>query len=124
MNQRNTSVALLAAGATAGLTLTYLTRRTRARLRKPLTQAVTILAPRERVEAFISSREHMAQALESTKRFAAIERVEVRHAPGDRGTEVYLTMRGTGKYAIKEILRRAKSLLEAGEIPTGRRYAA
>jgi hypothetical protein len=49
--------------------------------------------------------------------------MEVRDAPGGRGTEIYLTMRGLGKYAIKDVLRRAKALLEAGEIPTGRRYA-
>jgi hypothetical protein len=53
----------------------------------------------------------------------AIERMEVRDAPGGRGTEMYLTMRGLGKYTIKDVLRRAKALLETGEIPTGRRYA-
>jgi hypothetical protein len=53
----------------------------------------------------------------------AIERLEIREAPDGRGTEMYLTMRGHGKYAIKDVLRRAKALLEAGEIPTGRRYA-
>jgi hypothetical protein len=32
-------------------------------------------------------------------------------------------MRGLGKYQVKDVLRRVKALLEAGEIPTGRRYA-
>jgi hypothetical protein len=38
-------------------------------------------------------------------------------APGGRGTELHLTMRAE-KYAVKEIVRRLKSLLETGEIPT------
>ncbi|MFN2449347.1 MAG: hypothetical protein ABR508_06070 [Candidatus Baltobacteraceae bacterium] len=124
MDERKTSAVLLAAGAAAGLTMTYLTRRTRARLRKPVTQAATVLAPRERVEEFIESREHVIEALTTGKLLGNIERLEVRAAPGRRGTEIYLTMRGIGKYATKDILRRAKSLLEAGEIATGRRFAS
>lgn len=124
MNEQNTTaVKLLAAGAAAGLTLTYLARASRARMRKPIIQTATVLAPRARVSAFIESRERMLDALESKKRFANIERVELRDAPGDRGTEICLTMRGLGKYAVKDILRRAKALIECGEIPTGRRYA-
>ena len=123
MGQRNMPAALLAAGAAAGLTLTYLTRTTRARLRKGVTQAVTVFAPRTRVEEFVESREHMIEVLGSRKMMNNVARLEVREAPGERGTEIYLTMRGIGKYATKEILRRAKALLEAGEVPTGRRYA-
>lgn len=124
MNQRNTALSLFAAGAAAGLTLTYATRNKRARLRKPIEQAVTVAVPRERVEAFVESRERMLTALGSKRRLGMIDRLEVRDAPGGRGTEVRLGMRGLGKYDIKEVLRRAKSLLEAGEIPTGRRYAS
>lgn len=124
MNQRNTAFSLFAAGAAAGLTLTYMTRRARAPLRKPITQAMTMVAPRESVERFIESRDRMLIALGSKRRFGQILRLEVRDAPGNRGTEVHLGMRGLGKYQIKEVLRRMKALLEAGEIPTGRRYAA
>jgi hypothetical protein len=123
MNERNTSVTLLAAGAAAGLTLTYLARSARARMRRPITQAATILVPRERVEQFVESRERMNDVLGGKRKFGMIERLEICDAPPDRGTEVYLTMRGVGKYAIKDVLRRAKALLETGEIPTGRRYA-
>ncbi len=123
MNERKTSVGFLVAGAAAGLTATYLTRNARARLRKPITQAATIAVPRDRVESFIESRERMVEALESKRKIALIERLEVRDAPGSRGTEVYLTMRGVGKYGVKDVLRRAKAMLETGEIPTGRRYA-
>jgi hypothetical protein len=123
MNERNTSVSLLVAGAAAGLTLTYLARSARARMRKPVTQAITVVATRERVEAFIEMRDRMIEALESKRKFALIDRLEIRDAPAGRGTELFLTMRGVGKYAVKEVLRRAKALIEAGEIPTGRRYA-
>lgn len=124
MNQRNTAFSLFAAGAAAGLTLTYMTRTTRARLRKPIAQAMTMVVPRESVERFIESRESMLIALESKRRFNQIDRLEVHDAPGKRGTEIHLAMRGVGKYEIKEVLRRIKALLEAGEIPTGRRYAS
>lgn len=124
MNQRNTKVSLFAAGAAAGLTLTYITRSARARLRKPIVQAMTMVTPRESAERFIESRDRMLIALGSKKRFGLIERLELHDAPGSRGTEVYLAMRGLGKYEIKDVLRRMKALLEAGEIPTGRRYAA
>lgn len=66
----------------------------------------------------------MLEALGSKRRFGLVDRLEVRDAPAGRGTEVRLSMRGLGKYQIKEVLRRAKALLEAGEIPTGRRYAS
>lgn len=124
MNQRNTAFSLFAAGAAAGLTLTYMTRSTRARLRKPIAQALTMVVPRESVERFIESRDRMLIALGSKRRFNQIDRLEVHDAPGNRGTEIHLAMRGIGKYEIKEVLRRVKALLEAGEIPTGRRYAS
>lgn len=122
MTPRNTALSLFAAGAAAGLTLTYATRR--ARLRKTVTQSVTIVSPRASVESFVESRERMLVALEHKRRLGLIDRLEVRDAPSGRGTEVHLSMRGLGKYQIKEILRRAKALLEADEIPTGRRYAS
>lgn len=123
MNQRNTSVSLFVVSAAAGLAATYLGRSVRARLRKPITQAATILVARDRVEAFVETRECMIDALGSKRRLGAIDRLEIRDAPAGRGTEIYLTMRGVGKYALKEVLRRVKALLEASEIPTGRRYA-
>lgn len=125
MNERTNkpAITLLAAGAAAGLTLTYLTRATRARMRKPITQSMTVVAPRERVEEFVEARERMLAALQQKKYFDNVERLELRDAPGGRGTEMYLTMRGLGKYTVKDILRRAKALIETGEIPTGRRYA-
>ncbi|HET7815839.1 MAG TPA: hypothetical protein VFL13_15865 [Candidatus Baltobacteraceae bacterium] len=124
MSDRRKAAALIAAGAAAGATLTFLTRRTRARLRKPVTQVLTIAAGRDRVEQFLESREQMNQALGDRDLFGKIDRLELRSAPGGRGTEMYLTMRGIGKYATKDILRRVKSCIEAGEIPTGKRYAA
>lgn len=123
MNERNISVRLLVAGAAAGLTFTYLARSARARMRKAVTQATTVLATRELVERFVESRDLMIEALESKRKLGTIERLEVRDAPSGRGTELYLTMRGVGKYGVKEVLRRAKAMLETGEIPTGRRYA-
>lgn len=124
MNQRNTALSLFAAGAAAGLTLTYVTRSARARMRKPIVQAMTIATKRERVEGFIESRERMLAVLGDKRRLGMIDHLELRDAPGGRGTEVHLAMRGLGKYDIKEVLRRAKALLEAGEIPTGRRDAS
>lgn len=124
MNQRNTAFSLFAIGAAAGLTLTYATRAARARMRKPIAQAMTIAVTREQVEEFVESRESMLMALESRRRLGMIDRLEVRDAPAGRGTEMHLSMRGLGKYEIKQILRRVKALLEAGEIPTGRRFAA
>ncbi len=123
MNERNNSVTLLVAGAAAGLTITYLARSARARMRKPVTQAMTVLVSRDRVEEFVETRESMIEALDSKRKLALIERLEVREAPAGRGTEIYLTMRGIGKYGVKDVLRRTKALLETGEIPTGRRYA-
>jgi hypothetical protein len=123
MNERNTSVSLLVAGAAAGLTITYLTRNARARMRRPVVQATTVRASREAVDRFVESTERIIEALGSKRKLGLIDRLEVRDAPGERGTELYLTMRGVGKYGTKEVLRRAKALLETGEIPTGRRYA-
>lgn len=47
-------------------------------------------------------------------------RLALVNAPGDRGTELHLFMRGE-KYEVKDVLRRLKAQLETGEIPTGRR---
>jgi hypothetical protein len=123
MNQRTIALSLFAAGAAAGLTVSYATRSSRARFRKPIVQAATVAVQRERVEEFIESRDIMLIALGHKRRLRMIDRLEVSDAPDARGTEVRLAMRGLGKYEIKEVLRRAKALLEAGEIPTGRRYA-
>ena len=122
MDDKKTPAILIAAGAVAGLTFTYLARRTRARLRRPVTQAQTILVERERVHQLLESQEEFIQVLGSREYLDNIDRLEVRDAPDDRGTEMYLTMRGIGKYATKDILRRAKALLEAGEIPTAARH--
>jgi hypothetical protein len=43
-------------------------------------------------------------------------------APGERGTELHLVM-SDRKYNVKEVVRRLKYMLEAGEIPTGARTA-
>jgi hypothetical protein len=124
MNQRNTAFSLFAVGAAAGLTVTYLSRRARARLRKPIVQAMTVAAPRERVEQFVETQDRMLLALGSKRRLGLVARLELCDAPGGRGTEIHLAMRGLGKYEVKEVLRRAKALLESGEIPTGRRCTA
>ena len=93
-------------------------------MRHPVFQAVTIAVPRNHVEEFVESRERMLTVLGSKRRLGTIERLELHDAPHGRGTEVHLGMRGLGKYEIKEVLRRVKALLEAGEIPTGRWYAS
>lgn len=124
MNQRKKAISLFAAGAAASLTLTFVTRKARARMRTPIVQSTTIAIQRERVEAFIESRERMLLALGSKRRLGQIDRLEVRDAPGGRGTELHLGMRGAAKYDVLDVLRRAKALLEAGEIPTGRRYVS
>lgn len=123
MDKRSTAVSLFAAGAAAGLTLTYVARNARARMRKPIVQTMTVLVPRDRVMAFVQDRQLMTQAVGSKKMLGAVQHLELCDAPDGRGTEIYLSMRGLGKYSIKEVLRRAKALLETGEIPTGRRYA-
>ena len=123
MDKRSTAVSLFAAGAAAGLTLTYVARNARARMRKPIVQAMTVLVPRDRVMAFVQDRQLMTQAVGSKKMLGTIQHLELCDAPDGRGTEMYLAMRGLGKYSIKEVLRRAKALLETGEIPSGRRYA-
>lgn len=92
-------------------------------MRKPVTQAMTVLAPRDRVVSFVESRERMNDVLGSKRMLGMIQGLELTDAPDGRGTEMHLTMRGVGKYAVKEVLRRAKALLETGEIATGRRYA-
>ena len=123
MNERKKAAVSLLAAATIGLALTYVARTGRARLRKPIAQAMTVFAPRERVEQFIETRERMLEVLPSRRHFANIDYVELRDAPADRGTEIILSMRGLGKYAVRDVLRRAKWILEAGEFPSGRRYA-
>ena len=123
MDERRTSVSLLVAGAAAGLTLTYLSRTARARMRRPITQAMTVVGPRERVQQFLDSGEGFTEALGSKRNLKMVDRLELRDGPDGRGTEVFLTMRGAGKYAVKEVVRRTKALIETGEIPTGRRYA-
>jgi hypothetical protein len=100
-----------------------LTRGARMRNAGSSTQGITILLPRERVEEFTSSREAMVRVAGSKHHALSIERLQVAGAPADRGTEVYLTMRGVGKYDVKEVLRRLKALLETGETPTGKMYA-
>lgn len=122
MKERN-AVVLFAAGAAAGLLSTYAVRSRRARMQPRTAQAMTVTVPHDRVEAFVTTRESMLLALGSDRAFSLIERLELRDAPGDRGTEMYLSMRRGGKYETKEVLRRVKALIEAGEIPTGRRYA-
>jgi hypothetical protein len=43
--------------------------------------------------------------------------LEMRPAPGDRGTEIYVRSRGTvSEGAIREALRETRSLLEAGDV--------
>lgn len=42
-------------------------------------------------------------------------------APGGRGTELHIAMRGE-KYDVKDIVRRMKAILETGEYPVGERH--
>ncbi len=119
----NKAASFSAVGVAAGIVLTYVARSARARMRKPLKQSLTALVSRERALSFIKSQECMIEALGSKRMLAAVQDLELSDAPEGRGTEISLTMRGAGKYEIKDVLRRAKALLEAGEVPTGERYA-
>lgn len=120
MEQRNTAAVLFAAAAASTAALTYGLRR--AGRREPRMQTLTIAAPRERVEGFVTDRGSMLRALESDRDFDRIENMELRDAPDARGTEIRLTMYARDKYAVKEVLRRTKSLVETGEIPTARYF--
>ena len=123
MNDRRTMVLLFAATAVTAATVTVFLRILRSRSLQPVRQIMTVSAPRPVVDRFVSERENLLQAAGSARALEAIERFQLRDAPGGRGTEFELYMRGRGKYAVKEVLRRAKALIEAGEIPTGDRAA-
>ncbi|MDQ2872017.1 MAG: hypothetical protein M3R35_02680 [Candidatus Eremiobacteraeota bacterium] len=122
-NRTNKAASISAAGVAAGIVLTYIARNARARMHKPVAQTLTALVPRERALAFIESQECMLEAAGSKRALAAVNDVELSDAPEGRGTEIRLTMRSTGKYDVKDVLRRVKALLEAGEVPTGDRFA-
>lgn len=99
------------AAATAAATFgTFAARARRARSRKPLTQTLTVLAPPDRVRELL-------------ERSGAASAIEIREAPGGRGTEMQLSMRARSKYDVKDALREVKAIIEAGETPTGRRSA-
>ena len=100
---------------------------------RAITQCLTIRAPRETVNEFFRDSDRLSVALMA----AGIQLqdsgldarddvvtwngggVYFREAPAGRGTEVRLTLHTARKYCVKDAIRRAKALLEAGEIPNG-----
>jgi uncharacterized membrane protein len=80
------------------------------------TAAITIGRPREEVERLWSSSEQRPQDIEAAR---------FEDAPGDRGTEVHVELRGrrlgvrrsAALARVKNHLRRFKQELETGEIP-------
>ncbi len=114
---------LFAATALTAATVTLLFRLARRRSLQPVRQTMTVSVDRPQVDEFIASRDNLLRAAGSMDALEAIDRLELRDAPAGRGTELELEMRGYGKYAAKEVLRRAKALIETGEIPTGGRAA-
>jgi hypothetical protein len=121
---RERAMLLFSAGLAGTLALTYGVRQIRTRTRKPITQSMTVVLPRERVDVFFASEQNVLLAAGSKKDLRLLERLELRDAPEGRGTEMYASSRfASNKYEIKNALRRAKALLETGEIPTGARYS-
>lgn len=111
------------AGLAGALALTYGAKLIRARTRKSIAQSMTVVVSRDRVDAFLMSEDNLVRAAGSQKDLRLFERLELRDAPGGRGTEIYASSRfARNKYEIKNALRRAKALLETGEMPTGARY--
>ncbi|MBV9270479.1 MAG: hypothetical protein JO165_05250 [Candidatus Eremiobacteraeota bacterium] len=107
----------------------------RRRLTRPraITQCLTIRAPRQTVNEFFRDGDRLSLALlgaglqlQDTGLDARDDvitwdggGVYLREAPGGRGTEVRLTLHTARKYPVKDAIRRAKAMLEAGEIPNG-----
>ncbi len=115
--------------------------RNRPRTHRKIAQTLTVLLDQDAVVEALSDGTYIARA-------ADCDSVDVRHdeqmhvyewgcashgdqhaarlalikAPSDRGTELHLVMNDR-KYNVKEVVRRLKYLLEAGEIPTGARTA-
>jgi uncharacterized membrane protein len=108
--------------------------------RDPERLATILQCPGEAMHLEIHERDRDLIAWDHAKRRFVSGAVYLHPAPADRGTEVHMTMPANPgmpatrmlrtlraedpKSQIKDVLRRAKSLLEAGEIPTGRRRAA
>ena len=120
MNRGMKSFLLLSAGVAVAAAITV-TLRMVMKEKAPVRQTMTVLAQRPQVEAFFADAEQLLTAAGSPGALESIDGVEMREAPAGRGVEVELAMRAVDKYTVKDTLRRAKALIEAGEVPTGAR---
>jgi len=138
MNTAYRNVAIAAGGALAVAMATRVIRRA---VRPASTaQVLTVSLDAERVLDALSDGSILAQSLQLNGdvlidtsaggrtiewfRNGSSERgghLELIPAPGDRGTELHVTMRQE-KYTVKDVVRRIKAYLETGEVPTGKRY--
>lgn len=138
MNTAYRNVAIAAGGALAVAMATRVIRRA---VRPASTaQVLTVSLDAERVLDALSDGSILAQSLQLNGdvlidtsaggrtiewfRNGSSERgghLELIPAPGDRGTELHVTMRQE-KYTVKDVVRRIKAHLETGEVPTGKRY--
>lgn len=120
---------------TAGVAVAAATILRRRFVRPPaVTQALTILVSKERAWEFFRDPDRVSATLAASGIRIHDLGIDARDdvvtwngggvylhdAPGGRGTEVYLSLHSAHKTRVKEAIRRAKSLLETGELPTGR----
>lgn len=126
-------IALLLGSAGVAIAAATILRR---RFTRPpaVTQALTILVSKERALEFFRDPSRVAAALSASGisiRDLGIDArddvvtwngggVYLHDAPGGRGTEVYLSLHSAHKTRVKEAIRRAKAILETGELATGR----
>lgn len=85
-----------------------------------IASTITIRAPRAEVTALADDGAVLARAFGSAAnecRFAYLA------APGGRGTEIHASSAKTDEKQLKAALRRFRSIVETGEIPTGSRNA-
>lgn len=80
---------------------------------------ITIRGTRDAVRAAMENAALLVQAFGDNARDEL--RFSLVDAPGGRGVEVHASSPSLGRKAMKEGLRNYRSLLEAGEIPTGER---
>jgi len=120
-------------GAAGAAVVTGIALRRRFGHKRAITQALTVRVSKEQALAFFRDPERVSYAVSA----AGIHLNDVgldarddmvtwngggvylREAPGGRGTEIHLTLHSARKYPVKDAIRRAKALLETGEIPTG-----
>ncbi|MDQ2865795.1 MAG: hypothetical protein M3R51_06170 [Candidatus Eremiobacteraeota bacterium] len=139
MNHKYRNVAFATSGAVAVAVAATLLRKRAAAPDHMMAQTMTVAVDRDRVLDALSDGDVVSRALGCDHSVAmefspdrrTLEWFDSAHphrngrlafidAPGDRGTELHLAMRGA-KYDVKDVVRKIKALIETGEIPTGER---